>query len=71
MYRLQIRQLIIIRIDARAEEESSIASVNDFGGAAEFDKVGLVFLVAGCDEAVDFAFELDLFVVVVAAVPFG
>ena len=28
-------------------------------------------MVAGGDEAVDFAFEFDFFVVVVAAVPFG
>ena len=30
-----------------------------------------MFLVPGGDEAVDFAFEFDFFVVVVAAVPFG
>lgn len=34
------------------------------GSGAEFDKVGLVFLVTRGDEAVDFAFELDLFCLV-------
>lgn len=71
MYRLQIRQLVIIRIHARAEEQARVPPVDDLGGAAEFDEVGLVLLVARGDEAVDFAFELDLFVVGVGRVPFG
>jgi hypothetical protein len=53
MYSLQIRQLVIVRIDACAEEEASIAAVHNFGHVAELDKVGLVFLVARGDEAMD------------------
>lgn len=71
MYRLQVRQLVIIRIHARAEEQARVSAVDDLGGATKFDEVGLVLLVSGGDEAVDFAFELDLFVVGVGRVPFG
>jgi hypothetical protein len=52
MYRLQIRQLVIIRVDAGAEEEARVPPVDDLGHVAELDEVGLVFLVAGGDEAV-------------------
>ncbi len=52
MYGLEIRELVIVGVDADAEEEAGVAAVDDFEGA-EFDKVGLVFLVAGRDEAVD------------------
>ena len=71
MYRLQVCELVVVGVYARAEEQSSIAAVNDFRGAAELDEVGLVFLVARRDEAVDLTLELDLLVVVVGAVPFG
>lgn len=67
--RLEVRQLIVIRVDARAEEESRVSAVDDLI-VAELDEVGLVFLVTGGHEAVDFAFELDLFVVAVGGVPF-
>ncbi len=70
MYRLQIRQLIIIGVHARAEEEPCVAPVYHFGAAPEFDEVGLVLLVARSDEAVDFAFEADFLVVGVGVVPF-
>ncbi len=52
MNRLEIRQLVVVCVDADAEEEAGVAPVDDFQGA-EFDKVGLVLLVAGGDEAVD------------------
>lgn len=52
MYSLQIRQLVIIGVDADAEEEACVAPVHDLV-VAELDEVGLVFLIAGCDEAVD------------------
>jgi hypothetical protein len=52
MYSLQIRQFVIVRIDAGAEEESSVSSVYDLI-VAELDKVGLVLLVSGCYETVD------------------
>lgn len=71
MYCFQVRELIVVGIYARAEEQSGIAAVDDFRGAAELDEVGLVFLVARCDKAVDLALQLDLLVVVVGAVPFG
>jgi hypothetical protein len=46
MYSLQICQLVIIRIDASAEEQACVPAVHDLV-VAELDKVGLVFLVAG------------------------
>jgi hypothetical protein len=52
MNSLQIRQLVIIRVDARAEEEACVPSVHDLV-IAELDEVALVLLVAGRDEAVD------------------
>lgn len=52
VYSLQIRQLVIIGVDADAEEEACVAPVDDLV-VAELDEVGLVFLIAGCDEAVD------------------
>lgn len=71
MNRLKVRKLVVVGVYARAEEQASVAAVDHLRGAAEFDEVGLVFLVARCDEAVDLALELDLLVVVVGAVPFG
>ena len=55
MYRLQIRQLVIICIDARAEEQACVPPVHDLGHVAELDKVGLVLLVARGYEAVHLA----------------
>lgn len=52
VYRLQICQLVIIRVDASAEKEACIAAV-DYPVVAELDEVGLVLLVARRDEAVD------------------
>lgn len=52
MYGLQIRELVVVGVDADAEEEARVAPVDDFQGA-EFDEVGLVLLVPGRDEAVD------------------
>lgn len=69
MYRLQIRQLIIIRVDARAEEETRITTVDDLV-VAKLDKVGLILLIAGRDEPVHLALELDFLVVAVGGVPF-
>ena len=71
MYRFQVCELVVVGVYARAEEQSGIAAVDHFRSAAELDKVGLVFLVARRDEAVDLTLELDLLVVVVGAVPFG
>jgi hypothetical protein len=51
VYSLQICQLVIIRIHTRAEEQPGVATVHNLV-IAELDEVGLVFLVAGRDEAV-------------------
>ena len=50
--RLEVRELVVVGVDADAEEEPRVAPVDDLEGA-EFDEVGLVLLVAGRDEAVD------------------
>lgn len=68
---LEICQRVVIGVDTGAEEEARVTSVDDFGRSAEFDKVGLVFLIARCYETVHFSFELDLVVVGIRAVPFG
>lgn len=70
MYGLEIGQLVVVGVDAGAEEEASVASVHDLV-VAELDKVGLVLLVAGSDEAVDLTLELDLLVVAERSVPLG
>jgi hypothetical protein len=49
---LQVRQLVIVRIDTRAEEEACVPPVDDLV-VAELDEVALVLLVAGRNEAVD------------------
>lgn len=50
---LQVCELVVVCVDAGAEEESCVAAVDDLGGLPEFDEVGLVFLVPGSYEAVD------------------
>lgn len=52
---LEVGELVVVCIDACAEEEAGVAAVDDFTGATELDKVGLVFLVAGSHQTVDFA----------------
>lgn len=54
MYRLQISQLVVVCVDAHAEEETRVPPV-DYLERAELDKVGLVLLVSGSDEAVNLA----------------
>lgn len=49
---LEVRQLVVVGVDARAEEEPRVPPVDDLV-VAELDEVGLVFLVARRDEAVD------------------
>lgn len=67
---LEVGELVVVCVDAGAEEEAGVAAVDDLV-VAELDKVGLVLLVARGDEAVDLALELDLFVVAVGGVPLG
>jgi SpoU rRNA methylase family enzyme len=70
VYGFKVRKFVVVRIYACAKEEPSIPAVDDLRGAAELNKVGLMFLVARGDKAVDLTLELDLLVVVVGAVPF-
>jgi hypothetical protein len=67
---LEVRELVIVCIDAGAKEETSVAAVDDLVGA-KLDEVGLVFLIALGDQTVDLALELDLLVVAVGGVPLG
>lgn len=67
---LEEGELVVVCVDAGAEEEARVAAVDDLV-VAKLDEVGLVFLVARGDEAVNLALELDLFVVAVGGVPFG
>jgi hypothetical protein len=67
---LEEGELVVVCVDAGAEEEAGVAAVDDLV-VAELDKVGLVLLVARGDEAVHFALELDLLLVAEGGVPFG
>lgn len=58
MYGLEIRELVVVGVDADAEEEAGVAAVDDFE-RAELDEVGLVFLVARGDQAVDLVGVLE------------
>jgi hypothetical protein len=49
---LEVGQLVVGGVDARAEKEPRVPPVHELV-VAELDKVGLVLLVAGGDEAVD------------------
>lgn len=53
MYRLQIRQLIVVRVYAGTEKQARISSVHDLRRVSEFDEVGLVLLIARGNEAMD------------------
>jgi hypothetical protein len=53
VYGFQVRQFIVIRINARAEEEAGVSAVYDLGHVAELDEVGLVLLIARGYEAMD------------------
>ncbi len=53
MYCLEVRELVIVRIDTSAEEETRVSAVHDLGVLFEFDEIGLVFLISRCYEAVD------------------
>jgi hypothetical protein len=53
VYGFEVRKLVVVCVDACAEEEAGVAAVYDLGHVAELDEVGLVFLVARGYEAVD------------------
>lgn len=48
----EVGELVVLGVDADAEEEAGVAAVDD-AVVAELDEVGLVLLVARGDEAVD------------------
>ena len=49
----EIGQLIVVCVHAGTEEKTSISPVDDFGRIPEFHKVGLVFLISWCNQAMD------------------
>jgi len=53
MDRLQVCEFVVVGVYACAKEQTGVAAVDYFGGAAEFYEIGLVFLVAGGHETVD------------------
>jgi hypothetical protein len=53
VYSLKVCELVVVCIDACAEEEPGVSAIDNLGHVAEFDKVGLMLLVAGRDKAVD------------------
>lgn len=53
MHSLQISKLVVVVVDAYAEEQPSVPPVYDSCCAPEFYKVGLVSAVSGRDQAVD------------------
>ncbi|KYK59307.1 hypothetical protein DCS_00437 [Drechmeria coniospora] len=67
---LEKGELVVVGVDAGAEEEAGVATVDNLV-VAELDEIGLVLLVAGSDEPVDLALELDLLLVAVGGVPLG
>lgn len=66
----QIGEFIVVCVHAQAKEKTSITSIHNLV-VAEFNKIRLIFLISGSDQAVDFSPEPDLLVVVVGNVPLG
>lgn len=50
---LEIRQFIIGSIDTGAKEQPRISPVDDLRTPLELDKVGLIFLISWCYQAMD------------------
>jgi hypothetical protein len=48
----QVRQLIVIGIDANAKEQPRISPVNNLRAAAELDEIRLVLLISRRDKTV-------------------
>jgi hypothetical protein len=53
VYCLQIRQFVVIGIDACAKEETRVSPVDYLGHVAELDKIGLVLLIARGNKAMN------------------
>ena len=49
---LEVGELVVVGVNAGAEEEAGVAAVDE-AVVAELDEVRLIFLVARGDEAVD------------------
>ena len=71
MYRFEVRQLVVVAVDAEGEEEARIAASSvesicarappvDQLVVAELDKVGLVLLISRRDQTVDLAAYSEL-----------
>ena len=69
MDRFEVKELIIVDVDAEREEEPRVASVDEFV-RAELDKVGELG-VSCCNEAMDLALKLGLLFVGVRAIVFA
>lgn len=52
----QVCQLVIVGVNARAEEQPRISSVHDLRAAFELDEIRLIFLVSRRDKAMDLGF---------------
>ena len=52
VYGLEVRELVIVGVDAGAEEQPRVPPVDDLARLPELDEVGLVLLVARRNQAV-------------------
>lgn len=53
MYSLEIRQLVVVRIDTDTKEQPCISPIYHLGTAFELNEIGLVFLISGCNQTMD------------------
>lgn len=51
MNSLEVGQLIVVCVDAGTEEEAGIAAIDNLRTLPKLDKVGLILLITGGDEA--------------------
>lgn len=65
MYRFQIGQLVIIGVDAHAEEQAGVPSIHDLV-VAKLDEVRLVLLIPWRHQSVDLVFEFKLLFVLLS-----
>lgn len=68
VYGLEERELVVVCVDAGAEEQPRVAPVDDLV-RAELDEVALVLLVARRDQPVHLPLQPDLLLVAVRRVP--
>lgn len=65
MNSFQIRELIIVCINADTKEQPRITPINNLE-RAEFDEVGLMLLISRRNQAVHFTLEFDFFFILKA-----